>query len=290
MTKFQQIFCPCITLLYPCITQFRPCITQFRPCVTLQLFRDANCWDEWVLTEGKWIGWPLYRLSTNNSQQYTTKTRMVFGKTQIHRACWSCCKLSPVVSPSVGHLWPWPGWLAYFLTNHAKIRRRTKFIIFLGENFLSVFFLRSKISEIFFSPYFYVIRKNKQKNIFYPRKKKIFFVIFVKNFLSFFKKNFLGGKILFVLILTWFVKISKKKNYGIFLTFDLEFDLDDLDRGHRPSGFQMPISALVYLPSFVKFRLELSKLSLWQTNGWMDARTDGRSWSLYPPRPLRGGG
>ena len=53
------------------------------------------------------------------------------------------------------------------------------------------------------------------------------------------------------------------------------FDLDDLDQGHWPSGFQMAISALVYLPSFIKFWLELSKLSLGQMDIRMDGHTDG---------------
>ena len=55
----------------------------------------------------------------------------------------------------------------------------------------------------------------------------------------------------------------------------MTFDLDDLDQGHQPSGFQMPISALVYLQSSVKFRLELLKLSLGQTDGQTDVCTDG---------------
>jgi hypothetical protein len=38
-----------------------------------------------------------------------------------------------------------------------------------------------------------------------------------------------------------------------FQAFDLDFDLDDLDQGHLSSSFQMPILALVYVPSLVKF-------------------------------------
>ena len=74
-----------------------------------------------------------------------------------------------------------------------------------------------------------------------------------------------------------------------FWAFDLDFDLDDLDQGHRLSGFQMPISALVYIPSFVKFWLELSKLSLGRTDK-RNVHTHRQSCTLYPPQPLRGWG
>jgi hypothetical protein len=50
----------------------------------------------------------------------------------------------------------------------------------------------------------------------------------------------------------------------------------------------MPIWSLVYLPSLVKFRLELSTLSLGWTDVHTHAHTDGWRWMLYPPWPLHG--
>jgi hypothetical protein len=80
---------------------------------------------------------------------------------------------------------------------------------------------------------------------------------------------------------------ARGENYK-FWAFDLDFDLDDLDQGHLPSGVQMAISTLVYLPSFVNFRLELLKYSLGRTHARTHAHTDRAE--HYPPRPLRGSG
>jgi hypothetical protein len=96
---------------------------------------------------------------------------------------------------------------------------------------------------------------------------------------NFFQKNLLGGKSFFA----YFYGSRKNKGEKIssFSQKNCTFDLDDLDRGHRPSGCQMPISALVYLPSFVIFRVELLKLSLGQTDvrthAHTHAQTDGRT-------------